>query len=186
MSFLDDIPPLRKQRKVKAKQVAIVYRYDIKYLYQQAHEHNFKERTPLAYESGHYFKPTMPDIKTTNGHKLYMKNVLNWLGHNADNRDTMGVPMLGPGGKPLLDKYGKIRYRKSGSTTGGTDMVNDIFVPGYPAAFSWKIEVKNLDTMGKAQLRYQEKIQRVGVLHSVIRVGELDLFWDEYYRILNL
>jgi hypothetical protein len=182
----DFLPPLRGPRKVKVKKVLAPGKYDLRKLYIEAHEYNFKTRTPLAYEAGHYFKPDFPKIDTTNGHKLYMKNCLNWLGHSADNRDTMGVPMLDKFGRPLLDKKGKIRYRKSGSTTGGTDMVNDIFVPGYPAAFSWKIEVKNLDTMGKAQINYQAKMARAGVLHSIIRVGELDVFWDEYYRILNL
>jgi len=127
-----------------------------------------------------------PDITTTNGHTKYIKDCINWLGHNSDRNNTVGIPMKDKNGKPLLDSNGKLRYRKSSSTTGSTDMMNDIFVPGYPSAFSWKIEIKNKDTMGKAQIKYQDKMQRVGVLHSIITVGQLDFFWDEYYKIMAL
>jgi len=183
-NFLN-IPPLRKPRVHKQK-VVTVTRYDHKKLYYDARRVMFERDRKVVTEAGFYYKKDYPDIKTTNGHTRYMKDVLNNLGHNADRNNTVGIPMLDKYGKPLLDKDGKLRYRKTSSTKGGTDMVNDIFVPGYPAAFSWKIETKNKDRMQPNQIKYQEKMNRIGILHSVIRVGELDLFWDEYYRIMKL
>lgn len=181
-----DLPPLRGPRKVKVKKVFTPGKYDLKKLYYDARRVMFQREYPAAWAAGEYYDTDYPDITSTNGHQNYIKNCLNWLGHNADRNNTMGVPMLDDKGRPLLDKDGKIRYRYAASTTGSTDFFNDVMVPGYPSAFSWKIEVKNKDTMSKAQIKYQAKMQRVGVLHSVIRVGELDLFWDELNRILNL
>lgn len=188
MSFEDllNLPPYRKPRVVKPKPVVVPGKYDLRKLYYEARRVMFQREYKAAWDAGEYYDSDFPDITSTNGHQNYIKNVLNYLGHNADRNNTMGVPMLDDNGKPLLGKDGKLKYRFTASTTGGTDINNDIMVPGYPVAFSWKIEVKNKDTMGKAQVKYKDKMQRVGVLHSVIRVGELDLFWDEYYRILAL
>lgn len=181
-----NLPPLRQPRKPKPKQVFTLCKYDLKKLYYDARRVMFEREYPAAWAAGEYYNSDYPDIATTNGHQNYIKNVLNYLGHNADRNNTMGVPMLDDNGKPMLDSAGKLRYRYSGTTNGSTDMFNDIFVPGYPVAFSWKIEVKNKDTMRKAQIKYKAKMERVKVLHSIIRVGELDLFWDEYYRIMSL
>lgn len=140
----------------------------------------YKRDLPKLWEAGFYYECKFPDITKTNGTMKYIRDVLNNFGHNADRNNTMGIP--------YRDKVtGETKWRKSGSTTGATDMFNDIFVPGYPKAFSWKIEVKKgNDDLNKAQTKYRDKMNRVGVLHSVIRVGELEFFWDEYYKILKL
>lgn len=184
--FLASIPPLRQPRKAKPRKITTPGRYDLRKLYYDARRVMFEREYPAAWKAGEYYDSDYPDITTTNGHQTYIKNAINYLGHNADRNNTIGIPMLDDHGRPLLDSAGKLRYRKSTSTTGSTDMFNDIIVPGYPVAFSWKIEVKNKDTMAKAQIKYKAKMDRVGVLHSVIRVGELDFFWDEYYRIMSL
>lgn len=181
-----NLPPLRKPRVSKPRPAPIPTRYDLRKLYYDARKVMFERDNNEAWKAGFYYDSEFPNIHTTNGHQNYIKNVLNYLGHNADRNNTMGVPMLDDKGRPLLDANGKIKYRRSASTTGSTDICNDIMVPGYPAPFSWKIEIKNKDSMSKAQKKYADKMSRVGVLHSVIRVGELDLFWDEYYRIMAL
>ncbi len=184
-NWLHDIPPLRQPPKPR-KAKPVPGKYDLKKLYYDARRVMFEREYPAAWKAGEYFDKDFPDITTTNGHQTYIKDVLNNLGHNADRNNTVGIPMIGKDGRPLLDRNGKLRYRYGGATTGSTDMVNDIRIPSMPTAASWKIEVKNKDRMGKAQTKYQDKMQRVGVLHSVIRVGELDLFWDEYYKYMGL
>lgn len=178
--------PYRVPKEKKARKVLAPTRYDLRKLYYDARRVMFQRQYKAAWDAGEYYDNDFPNISTTRGHIRYIQDVLNYLGHNADQNKTTGTPMLNKDGTPQLDREGKIKYRYSGSTNGATDIVNDIMVPGYPKAFGWKIEVKNKDTMSSAQIKYQAKMQRVGVLHSVIRVGELDNFWDEYYRILSL
>lgn len=93
MSFLDDIPPLRKQRKVKAKQVALPTW--CKERYQQAHEADFKEKYPQAYASGNYFTPKMPDVNKSNGLTLAIVNFLLWSGHRATRVSSAGRVVKG-------------------------------------------------------------------------------------------
>ena len=81
---------------------------------------------------------------------------------------------------PVKQNDGTIKWRRSGSTIGSPDLHAIV------KNTTWKIEAKNKDSMRKAQIKYQDKMQRIGILHSIIRVGELDLFWDEYYRIMAL
>lgn len=184
-NWLDDIPPLRKPRQKKTKQVKPAHKYNLKKLYQQAHEQNFKREHPEAYKSGHYFNPTIPDITTTNGFTRYIVNVINFTGHHAERINTGGTPMF-INGKPALDDKGKQKYRRSGSTTGSPDIHCEIKIPSQGLPVGWKIEVKNKDYTLPGQDAYQAKMKRIGVLHSIFRVGELDLFWDEFYCILKM
>lgn len=184
-NWLNDIPPLRKPRQKKSKPVKIVHKYDVKKLYQQAHEQNFKRETPEAYNSGHYFKPDMPDITTTNGFTRYIVNVINFAGHHAERINTGGTQMF-RNGKPVLDDKGKPKYRRSGSMNGSPDIHCEIKIPSQQLPVGWKIEVKNKDYILHHQDAYRDKMKRIGVLHSIFRVGDLDLFWDEFYCILKM
>lgn len=132
----------------------------------------FKREYPSAWAAGEYYENQMPDITTTNGHQRYMEDVINNLGFHCETVNVMGVP--------VKQHDGTIKWRRSGSTIGSPDL--HCIVKG----ITWKIEVKNKDTMSKAQVKYREKMQRIGVLYSVIYVGGLDIFWDEYYRITKV
>ena len=164
--------PYRVPKEKKVRKPSAPTRYDLKKLYYDARRVMFEREYPSAWAAGEYFDGTMPDIKTTNGHQRYMEDVINFAGWHCERVNVMGIPVEQPGGT--------IKWRRSGSTIGSPDLhsiVNNV---------TWKIEAKNKDTMLKAQIKYQAKMQRVGVLHSVIRVGELDNFWDEYYKIMAL
>lgn len=145
----------------------------------------FEREYPAAWKAGEYFDGELPKILETNGFTRYIEDVINFLGHHAERVNTMGVPMM-KNGKPLLDDKGKPKFRQSGSTKGSTDIHCEIKIPSQALPVGWKIEIKNKDTVLKAQEKYAAKMKRVGVLHSIIRVGELDFFWDEYYKIMSL
>ena len=182
--FRDELPPLRQPRKAKVKQTT-VSKYDLKRLYMDARKVMYARDYPTANNDGHYADKAMPDITTTNGTTRYIEDVLNNLGHHAERVNSMGVPMF-KDGKPVLDDKGKQKYRHSGGTNGSTDIHCEIKIPSQSLPAGWKIEIKNKDKILKSQSKYANKMQRVGVLHSIITVGELDFFWDEFNRILLL
>jgi len=172
MNDFFNLPPLRKPRVHKPK-VVTVTKHDHKKLYYDARRVMFEREYPAAWKAGEYFDGNIPDITTTNGTQRYIQDVINNLGHQAERINTTGIPT-------------KDGWRRGGITKGSPDIHTNIKIPSQALPVSWKIEVKNKDTMSKAQVKYQKKMATVGILHSVIRVGELDLFWDEYYRIMNL
>lgn len=170
--FLNSIP-VRAPRKPKIKKV-FTSKYNLKQLYYDSRRAMFQREYPAAWVIGEYYDNDFPKIDTTNGTQNYIQDVLNNFGHHAERINTMGIP----------GKDGK--WRRSGSTKGSSDLHCEIKIPSQVLPVGWKIEVKNKDTMLKAQVKYQKKMNRVGVLHTIIHVGNLDLFWDEYYRIINL
>ena len=161
--FRDDIPPIRQPRKAKIKQVQPETKHDLRKLYYQARQVMFTREYP----GSEYFDNKMPDVSSTNGTTRYIEDVLNNLGHHAERVNTGGI--WTPKG-----------WRRSGSTKGSPDIhciVNDT---------PWKIELKKgRDDLSKAQLKYRDKMNRIGVNHTVLYVGDLDLFWDEFYKITN-
>ena len=167
-----NLPPLRQPRKPAKAKPKMPTKYDHKKLYFDARRIMFEREYPAAWKAGEYFDGELPNILETNGHQRYMEDIINFNGYHCERVNVMGIPVKQPNGA--------IKWRRSGSTIGSPDLhaiVKNV---------TWKIEAKNKDSMRKAQIKYQDKMQRIGVLHSVIRVGELDLFWDEYYRIINL
>ena len=132
----------------------------------------FEREYPQAWKDGKYYDGKVPDITKTNGHNRYIEDVINFNGHHAEQIKTMGTP--------VKQKDGSIKWRYSSTTNGSPDI--HTIVNCKP----WKIETKNLDSMREKQIEYEAKMKKLGILHSVIRVGELDLFWDEYYRIMAL
>jgi predicted HAD superfamily Cof-like phosphohydrolase len=139
----------------------------------------FKRELPRAWAAGLYHDNKFPDIETTNGTQRYIQDVLNNLGHHAERVNTTGIPRKD-------ERTGEIKWTYAGSTTGSADIPCEIKIPTQAYPVGWKIEIKRgKDDLNKAQKKYQDKMQRVGVFHSVIRVGELDLFWDEYYKIMK-
>ncbi len=125
----------------------------------------FEREYPAAFASGGYFDGKLPPIETTNGFSRYIKDVLNNLGHHCERVNTMGI--WTPKG-----------WRRSGGTVGSTDL--HCIVNKKP----WQIEIKkNNDDLNPAQIKYQAKMNKLGIKHTVIYVGDLDLFWDEFLTI---
>lgn len=169
-----NLPPLRKPRQVKAKRVIIPGKYDLRKLYYDARKVMFEREYPAAFAQGEYYDNKFPDVQLTNGTQRYICDVLNWLGHFAERINTQGNFYQG-------------KWRKSGSTKGSPDLHCQIRIPSQALPVGWKIEIKKgSDSLNKAQLKYRSKMQQLGALHTVIHVGQLDLFWDELNRILIL
>lgn len=174
IDWLHDIPPLRQPRKAKPRKIATPGRYDLRKLYYDARRVMFEREYPAAWKAGEYYDNKFPDVTTTNGTQKYIQDVLNNLGFQAERVNTGGIPMK--------DKSGQFKMRYSGSTKGSTDL--HCIVAGGRA---WKIEIKKgADILSGAQEKYHDKVIAAGGLHSVVYVGELDFFWDEYYKIMAL
>lgn len=157
----------RKAKKVKPKPQPT--RHDYKYRYDAARRVMFQREYPSAYATAYYGKKV--DISTTNGFQNYIQDVLNNLGHYCERVNTGGVA--------VKDKRtGQMSFRYSGSTKGSSDL-HAVLLGGR----AWKIEIKkDRDTLSGSQEKYQSKQLAVGALHSVIYVGDVDMFWDELDR----
>lgn len=163
----DFIPPLRKPRVHKPK-VPHETTYDLRKLYYEARRIMFERQYPAAWAEGEYYDNKFPAIETTNGTQNYIQDVLNNFGHQCERVNTGGFMRKG-------------KWCTSGSTKGSSDL--HCIVNGK----AWKIEIKkDQDVLSKAQIKYQSSIIAAGGLHSTIYVGDLDWFWDEYYRIVKL
>ena len=172
MSFLDDIPPLHQPRKPKVKRIITPCKYDLRKLYYDARRIMFEREYPSAWAAGGYYDNKFPDINTTNGTQNYIQDVLNNFGYQAERVNTGGIPMR--------DKSGQFKMRYSGSTKGSSDL--HCIIKG----MAWKIEIKKgADTLSDTQKKYRDKVVAAGGHHSVVYVGNLDYFWDEYKRIAD-
>lgn len=162
--FTDFLPPLRSPRKVRKAKPVIQYRHDYKARYREARMIIFKREYP----SSEYFDKKII-IDTTNGFQNYIQDVLNNLGHMCERVNTTGIPT-------------STGWRRSGSTKGSSDL--HVTLNGGRA---WKIEIKRgADTLNPSQEKYQSRSLAVGALHSVIYVGDTDMFWDLYDKYILL
>lgn len=172
MSLLDDIPPIKRVYKPR-KPKPVPGKYDLRKLYYNARRRMFEMKYPEAWKAGEYYDNKFPDLSTTNGTQNYIQDVLSNLGCQAERVNTGGIPMR--------DKSGQFKMRYSGSTKGSADL--HCVVNGK----AWKIEIKkDYDKLSSVQEKYRSSVLAAGGQHSVIYVGQLDLFWEEYYRIIKL
>jgi len=149
-------------------------KYDLRKLYYDARKVMYERKYPVVLADGGYYDNDFPEINTTNGTQNYIQDVMNNLGHFAERINTQGV--WTPDG-----------WRRSGSTKGSPDVHCKIKIPSQALPVAWVIEVKKgADTLSPAQQKYRDNMARIGSLHSVVYVGNLDWFWDEYYRIIKL
>jgi hypothetical protein len=58
--------------------------------YYTAHAAYTKKTKPLFFASGHYFLPTIPKIKTSNGLTKFILNYVNWTGYRATRISSAG------------------------------------------------------------------------------------------------
>ena len=162
MSFLDDIPPLRKQRKVKAKQVPLPEW--CKERYQQAHEQDFKAKYPQAYASGNYFTPKMPDCNKANGLTLAIVNFLLWSGHRATRVSSAGRVVKG-------------KYIPGATRKGAADISSTIKINGIGCSVMWEVKI-NFDKPSEYQLREQKLEEAAGGKYFFVK--NFDEFLKQY------
>lgn len=161
-----NLPPLRKPRKVKLKVTPIPVWCKIRY--QQAHEHNFREKYPASYSGGNYFMPKMPDCNKSGGLQQSIIKYLLWNGHRATR--------ISSAGRKIGDKWIPGTTRKGSADISATIKGRSVM-----------LEVKvNLDKPSPDQLREQELERRAGGCYEFIKTFEQFLvFYDEFISNLK-
>lgn len=155
-----NLPPLRKQSKVKTKPVAMPQW--CKDRYNEAHEQNFNQ---VAKDAGHYFKPTMPNCNKSGGLQQAIIKFLLWHGHRATR--------ISSAGRKIGDKW------IPGTTRKGTADISATI-----KGRSVMLEVKvNLDTPSPEQLREQELERKAGGVYEFVKTFEQFLiFYDKFIQ----
>lgn len=169
-AFLDAMS-VKPTRKKKPYRKPVEYRHDFKARYEAARRIMWQREYPSSYQYGYYNKKI--NIETTNGFQNYIQDTLNNLGMQCERVNTGGVMRK--------DKSGQLRMCYSGSTKGSSDL--HAIINGK----AWKIEIKKgPDVLSEAQGKFRDKVLAAGGLHSVIYVGDADMFWDELDKYVKL
>lgn len=158
--------------------------------YQQAHEHNFKNKYPQSYKDGHYSPPKMPIIKKANGLTTFVINYLNWSGHFAERTNNMGVPTrkkipkfnIMSGKLEHLD--GGIEWRKGTGVKGTSDIKGHINNPRHQFPIPVYIEIKIKDKQSQDQKDYERKVTASGALYTIVH--NPDEFFEFYNYVMGL
>ncbi len=161
--------------------------------YIEAHHTYTAGKSPAFFDmsGGKDMKVDVPDVRTSNGLGRYIVNVLKWLGGHGERINTMGIPETKTAPKMNL-LSGQVenvvlgfKWRKSGNTTGSSDVHGHIKIPGQKFPVPIYIEVKiGRDTIKKAQTRYQDSVTSTGALHLICTCVED--FWEFYDKSLML
>lgn len=138
--------------------------------YSQAHELNFQTQYPAVYQSGHYFKPDMPDTRTSNGLTQAIIKFILWNGYRATGISASGR---------VLRIKGQNKYIPGRTRKGTADISATI------AGRSVMIEIKvGKDVASGYQLREQELERKAGGVYEF--VGTFEEFLVIYDGIVAL
>lgn len=162
---------------------------NFKEIYTSSHKINFEKKYPLAYQSGHWFAPTLPKYKTANGLSTYCCNVFNWNGHHLERTNNIGRPI-----KRKIEKFNILTSKvelldngiewQKGTGTKGTSDLKGHFVSKkhrFPIPVYIEIKIKK-DRMSDDQKKYEETINKSGAIYKVVKSPE-DLI--EFYNNLQ-
>ena len=135
--------------------------------YQQAHEENFKQQYPSAYNDGHYAPPKMPKIKTANGLTKFITNFLLWKGHRATRVNVSGRMIDDIEVGPTGNKIGVKKWIPSSTRKGASDISATIF------GKSVMLEIKcGSDKPRLEQIREQALERKAGGVYEFISTTE--------------
>ena len=154
MNEFDFLPPLRAPRKpVKPKPKMPEWCKD---RYAAAHKLAFNKS---AAESGHYFKPVMPDCNKSNGLTQSVIKFINYSGFYANRISSTGRMIDSTKGK-------KVWIR--GNTQRGTADIHALVNSKHIS-----IEIKiGADKMSEYQEKEKERIENAGGLYWVVKTFE--------------
>lgn len=135
--------------------------------YKQAHERDFAQRYPQAYASGHYFTPTIPDVKTSNGLTQYVLKFLTFMGHRATRISSAGrliksAERQASGTTLLVSKFITSTTRKGSADVSSTINGRSVM---------WEIKIGK-DKPSEYQLREQEIERRAGGEYFFVKTAE--------------
>lgn len=148
--------------------------HDWKARYNEAHEMNFRQQYPGAYDSGHYCKPPYPKINTSNGLTTFIINFITWNGYRATRINVSGrlieAPQRQESGIVLKTK----KYMYSATRKGSADVSSTI------KGKSYMFEIKiGADKPRPDQLKEQERERRAGGEYLFIKtVHDFLTVWD--------
>lgn len=171
-----NLPPYRVQRKVKlAKPPISQYCKD---RYEAAHELDFKTQYPDAYNSGHYFKTKIPDVRTSNGLTQAIVKFILWNGYRATRISSSGRIVKSPERQPSGTVLQTAKYIPGGTRKGAADVSSTI----KGKSVMWEIKIGN-DKPSPEQLREQELEIKAGGLYYFVKTFEEFLkIYDEQTR----
>lgn len=148
---------------------------DWKQRYNQANEAYFKERYPHAYKDGHYHKPTIPKVNTSNGLTNAICQYLMWVG-GIGNRINVSGRLVEKTEKTTTGQTitaGK-KFIKSSTLKGTADIT--ALLPNGRTAY---IEIKvGKDKPRPAQLEMQQRVRAANGCYEFITC--MDEFFTLY------
>lgn len=142
--------------------------------YHAAHKQDFEKRYPTAFKDGHYFKPTMPKVSTSNGLTNAICNFINWNGGIGNRINVSGRLVGGQETTASGATFEKKKWIKSSTLKGTADI--DATLPNGKNA---KIEIKvGKDRPRPEQIKMQERYRNIGVTYEFI--SDMDQFLALY------
>lgn len=180
VNFLNDLPPLRKPRKVKPHKLPVPAH--VKQRFYQAHEQDFAIKYPQAYAAGHYFQAAFPDTYTANGLTQAVVKFLQWNGHRATRISSSGRIIKAPERQASGTVIQTAKYIP-GQTRKGTA---DISATIKGRSVMLEIKVGN-DRPSEYQIREQQIERKAGGVYEFIHNFEEFILWyDGFILTLNM
>ena len=122
--------------------------------YSDAHKLGFDTQYPQAAQSGHYFKPSMPDCRTANGLTQSIVKFLTWNGWYANR--------ISSAGRKIGDKW------IHGTTKKGTADLH-LIIKGVHISAEIKI---GADRMSEYQHLEKQRVEKAGGKYWIIKTFE--------------
>ena len=125
---------------------------DWKQRYNEAHREWFSRKYPMAYKDGHYTKPKIPKVNTSNGLTQFVCNYLMWVNGFGNRINVTGRQING-------------KWIKSATAVGTADIT--AILPNGKTIF---VEIKvGKDKARPEQLAMQKRIRDIGGCYEFIR-----------------
>ena len=132
---------------------------DWKQRYNETHMQWFSRKYPMAYKDGHYTKPKIPKVNTSNGLTQFVCNYLMWLNGFGNRINVTGRQING-------------KWIRSATAVGTADIT--AILPNGKTIF---VEIKvGKDKARPEQLAMQQKLRSIGSVYEFIKTPE-DFFY---------
>ena len=136
---------------------------DWKQRYNEAHKEWFSRKYPMAYKDGHYTKPKIPKVNTSNGLTQFVCNYLMWVNGFGNRINVTGRQING-------------KWIKSATAVGTADIT--AILPNGKTIF---VEIKvGKDKARPEQLAMQQKLRSIGSVYEFIKTP------DDFFIIYDI
>jgi hypothetical protein len=137
----------------------------------EAHRLNFAREYPAAHADGHWYKPTMPKVLTTNGLTNFICKYLTWSGHRATRVNVQGRLIEGQEKQASGITLGVKKWIKGTTRKGSADISSTIKINGIGRSVMWEVKI-NKDRPSEHQLKEQELERRAGGEYFFVKTPE--------------